>query len=203
MKEQSLLIVASHNRDKLNEIKEILADLPLRIISQAEVGLIQDVEEDGESFSANALIKARAVHASYPDAYVLSDDSGLCVDALGGAPGIYSSRFGGENSSYAQKIELLWDLLAETDPEDWSARFVCAAALVRPDGSATVSLGTMAGRLLKEPRGEHGFGYDPIFFLEDIGKTSAELSAEEKNKRSHRGQALRKLAARLSIELAE
>lgn len=200
-KTDQLLIVATHNEDKLTEIRTILSALPLTVRSQKELNLFADVEEDGDSFSANALQKARAIHDRFPAAYVLSDDSGLCVDALGGAPGIYSSRFAGEDSDYEKKFNKLWEMLADTAPEDWSARFVCAVAIVRPNGSAFVSLGTMEGRLIDEPRGSHGFGYDPIFLLEDLNLTSAELSPEQKNKRSHRGMALRKMVARLDKEL--
>ncbi len=200
-KTDQLLIVATHNEDKLTEIRTILSALPLTVRSQKELNLFADVEEDGDSFSANALQKARAIHDRFPTAYVLSDDSGLCVDALGGAPGIYSSRFAGEDSDYEKKFNKLWEMLADTAPEDWSARFVCAVAIVRPNGSAFVSLGTMEGRLIDEPRGSHGFGYDPIFLLEDLNLTSAELSPEQKNKRSHRGMALRKMVARLDKEL--
>ncbi|MGI6545239.1 MAG: RdgB/HAM1 family non-canonical purine NTP pyrophosphatase [Fastidiosipilaceae bacterium] len=198
---ERLLIVATQNEDKLTEIRAILSALPLTVRSQKELSLFADVEEDGDSFSANALLKARAIHEQFPEAYVLSDDSGLCVDALGGAPGIYSARFAGEESDYKRKFDKLWEMLADTDPEDWSARFVCAVAIVRPDGSAFVSLGTMEGRLIGEPRGGHGFGYDPIFLLEDLGLTSAELSPEQKNNRSHRGEALRKMKVRLGEEL--
>ncbi|MGI6077115.1 MAG: RdgB/HAM1 family non-canonical purine NTP pyrophosphatase [Fastidiosipilaceae bacterium] len=194
------LVVATHNRDKIKEIKAILKDLPFEVMSQKDVGFDEEVIEDGVSFPANALIKAKAVHPYCPDAYVMADDSGLCVDALGGAPGIYSSRFAGEETDYPTKFKYLWDLLASVDPDDWTARFICAVAVVRPDGSAFTVLGEMAGCITDTPRGQNGFGYDPIFYLPNLLVTSAELPPELKNMCSHRGVAVRKMAKKLLKE---
>lgn len=197
------LIVATHNADKLREIREILSEAPVEILSQSDIGFHEDVVEDGDSFAANALIKARAVHASQPDAYCIADDSGLCVDALGGAPGIYSARFADTETDYPRKFAKLWEMLQDVDPADWTARYVCAMAVVRPDGSAFVTLGTMEGRLVDEPAGEHGFGYDPIFVYTEAGQTVAEMDPVLKNQCSHRAVAIRKMAAKLMEDWEE
>lgn len=195
------LIVATHNADKLCEIRAILQDLPIMICSQAEAGWDGDVEETGDSFPANALIKARAIHEAFPEAYVLADDSGLCVDALGGAPGIYSARFADTETDYPKKFRRLWTMLSSVDPGDWTARYICAMAVVRPDGSDFVTVGQMPGRLIDRPAGKHGFGYDPIFYLDEAGMTAAQLEPDVKNRCSHRYFALCKVQNRLACEL--
>ncbi len=196
-----LLIAATGNQGKVKEIKAVLADLPFCLKTAAEVGFTDEVAEDGLSFAANALKKAQAVHRHCPQAYVLADDSGLCIDALGGAPGLYSARFGGVETGYKDKFALLYDLLKEVDPADRTARFLCAIAVVRPDGSYFTTQGLFEGRIADRPAGQGGFGYDPIFFVPAYQKTSAELTAAEKNACSHRGKALAKAVARLQLEL--
>lgn len=185
----------------MKEIRMILADLGLEILSQKEAGISADVVEDGETFEENALIKARAVREmaaarrEYQDAVVLADDSGLEIDYLNKEPGIYSARYMGEDTSYDIKNAALIGRLEGVPDEDRTARFVCAIAAVFPDGSEEVVRGTMEGQIGYEPAGENGFGYDPIFFLPEYQCTSAELSPEKKNALSHRGSGLRKMRA--------
>ena len=191
------LIFATGNMDKLREIKEILADTGYDIFSMKEAGINVDIVEDGKTFEENALIKARAV-AKASGSLALADDSGLEIDALGGEPGIYSARYMGEDTSYDIKNQNLIDRLDGVADEERTARFVCAMAAVFPDGTEKTFVKTMEGRIGYKIAGENGFGYDPIFFLPEYGKTSAEISPEEKNAISHRGKALRALAEYLS-----
>ena len=172
------LIFATGNEGKMKEVRMILADLGFEIQSMKEAGIDIDIVEDGQTFEENALIKARAI-SKETGCLVLADDSGLEVDYMDKAPGIYSARFLGEDTSYGVP-----------DPER-TARFVCAIAAVFPDGSEYTERGTIEGIIGYEERGENGFGYDPIFYLPELGKTTAELDPEEKNKISHRGNALR------------
>ncbi|HAL74184.1 MAG TPA: non-canonical purine NTP pyrophosphatase, RdgB/HAM1 family [Clostridiales bacterium] len=195
------VILATKNCDKVREIREILPDSRIRFMTMTEAGCDAEIIEDGDSFQANALIKARAVH-QLTGGYVLADDSGLAVDLLDGAPGIFSARFAGEQASYPEKIARLHDLLATWPPEQWDASFICAMALIRPDGEERVFTGECRGRIATEPRGENGFGYDPVFLLPERGLTTAELSNEEKHSISHRGQALRAVASELLRDLA-
>lgn len=183
------MIFATGNKDKMKEIKMIMADLDYEIITMKEAGFDEDIVEDGTTFEENALIKARTI-AKKTGILTLSDDSGLVIDALDGAPGIYSARFM-EGSSYDVKNAELIKRLNGVPDEKRSARFVCAVAAVYPDGREEVVRGTMEGRIGYEIAGENGFGYDPIFFLPEYGCTSAQLSPEDKNKISHRGNALR------------
>ncbi len=189
-------VIATKNKDKVHEIKEIMKDLPFSIISMEEAGIYDDIEEDGETFCENALKKATEVHKRI-GGYVMADDSGLSVDALGGAPGIYSARFHGKDSSYSEKIQALWDLLANVPLEERTAHFICAIAVVRPDGSSFTVQESMDGILYDKIVGENGFGYDPVFFLPEKGVTAAQLTNEEKNAISHRGKALRVMLAQL------
>lgn len=184
------IIFATGNQDKMREIREIMADSGAEILSMKEAGIRADVVEDGRTFEENALIKARAV-AACTDAIVLADDSGLEIDALGGEPGIYSARYMGEDTSYTVKNQHLIDRLAGVAKEERTARFVCAIAAVLPDGRELVTRQTMEGYIGWEPEGENGFGYDPIFYLDEFGCSSAALSREQKNRISHRGKALR------------
>lgn len=184
------MIVATGNAGKLNEIREILADLDLEIISMKEAGLFEEVDETGTTFEENALLKCRAIAAKTDD-FVLADDSGLVVDALNGEPGIYSSRYMGEDVSYDIKNANILERMEGVPEEKRSARFVCAVAAILPDKREYVVRGEMEGLIGHEIKGEHGFGYDPIFFLPEYGKTSAEIMPEEKNQISHRGRALR------------
>ncbi|NLF21277.1 MAG: RdgB/HAM1 family non-canonical purine NTP pyrophosphatase [Clostridiaceae bacterium] len=193
---RKLCLVATANQDKLIEIKEILRDFPLQVVAAGELGPEIEVEETAGTFGGNACLKAKAYREVYPDAYILSDDSGLCVDALNGQPGIYSARFGGTSSDYQKKSQLIWDMLRDKAvPEtEWSARFVCALAWWEPQSSEPLLFnGEMEGCIIPERRGENGFGYDPIFFLPQYGQTSAEISPALKNRISHRGLALEKL----------
>lgn len=184
------IIFATGNKDKMKEIRMILADLDVEILSMKEAGISVDIEENGTTFEENALIKAKAV-AAYTDAIVLADDSGLEIDYLNKEPGVYSARYMGEDTSYHIKNASLIERLNGVPDEKRTARFVCAVAAAFPDGSVKTVRGTMEGRIGYEEKGENGFGYDPIFYLPEYGCTSAELSGEEKNKISHRGKALR------------
>lgn len=184
------IIFATGNKDKMKEIRMILSDLDVEILSMKEAGISVDIEENGTTFEENALIKAKAV-AAYTDAIVLADDSGLEIDYLNKEPGVYSARYMGEDTSYHIKNASLIERLNGVPDEKRTARFVCAVAAAFPDGSVKTVRGTMEGRIGYEEKGENGFGYDPIFYLPEYGCTSAELSGEEKNKISHRGKALR------------
>lgn len=183
------IIFATGNKDKMKEIRAILADLGMEIVSMKEAGLAPDIVEDGATFEENAEIKARAIAGMCRD-IVLADDSGLEIDALGGEPGIYSARYMGEDTSYRVKNKNLIDRLEGVPDEKRTARFVCAIAAVFPDGSSEVVRGTIEGRIGYEERGKNGFGYDPIFIAPEYGCTTAELSEEQKNRISHRGKAL-------------
>ena len=188
------LIFATGNKGKMNEIREIMSD-SVPVLSMAEAGVSTDVEEDGNSFMENSFIKARAVartckEKGIDDAIVLADDSGLVVDALNGEPGIYSARYLGEDTPYSIKNAKIIERLNGGSDEDRTARFVCAIACVMPDGREYSAEATYEGAIGYEERGEHGFGYDPIFYLPDRGVYSAELDPDEKNRISHRGKAL-------------
>lgn len=184
------VIFATGNAHKMEEIREILGDLDIELLSMKEAGIAADIVEDGTTFEENALIKARAI-AKLSGAIVLADDSGLEIDYLNKEPGVYSSRYMGEDTSYHVKNNNLIERLNGVPDEKRTARFVCAVAAVFPDGSEKVVRATMEGRIGYEEAGENGFGYDPIFFLPEYGCSSAEISMEEKNKISHRGKALR------------
>ena len=196
------LIFATGNKGKMNEIREIMSD-SVPVLSMAEAGVGTDVEEDGNSFMENSFIKARAVartckEKGIDDAIVLADDSGLVVDALNGEPGIYSARYLGEDTPYSIKNAKIIERLNGVSDEDRTARFVCAIACVMPDGREYSAEATYEGAIGYEERGEHGFGYDPIFYLPDRGVYSAELDPDEKNRISHRGKALRMMKEILS-----
>lgn len=193
------IIIATGNENKVREIRQILSGLSDKVISMKEAGIDCDIEETGETFAENALIKARAV-AAHCDGIVIADDSGLCVDAMGGAPGVYSARFMGEETPYSEKNAAIIEKLSGLEGQDRSARFVCAMAGVL-GGEEFVVEGIMEGQIAKESAGENGFGYDPIFFLPEYGKTSAEIAPEEKNRISHRGKALRGIREELSKHL--
>ncbi len=184
------IIFATGNKGKMVEIREIMADLDAEIISMKEAGIDIDIVEDGTSFEENALIKARAVAEYAKDAIVLADDSGLEVDALNKEPGIYSARYMGEDTSYDIKNQNIIDRLEGVEKKDRTARFVCCIAAVFPDGKESVVRGTIEGYIGFEPMGEHGFGFDPIFYLPDRDVSTASIPPEEKNKISHRGRAL-------------
>ena len=180
----------------MREIRSILADLGLPVLSMKEAGVSLDIEENGATFGENAEIKARAVWER-TGGIVLADDSGLAVDYLGGEPGIYSARYLGEDTSYEVKNRVIIDRLKGVEGAARSARFVCNIAAVMPDGSVLHTEETMEGRIAEEPAGSGGFGYDPILWLEEFKKTSAEITMEEKNQISHRGKALRAMKEEL------
>ena len=184
------IIFATGNKDKMREIREIMADVDVEVVSMKEAEISVDVVEDGTTFEENALIKARAI-AEFTDAIVLADDSGLEIDYLDKAPGVYSARFMGEDTSYVIKNQALIDKLDGVEKEKRTARFVCAIAAVLPDKSELVVRETMEGYIGDHAEGENGFGYDPIFFLDEFGCSSAALTREQKNEISHRGKALR------------
>ena len=192
------IVFATGNRDKLKEIREILAGTDAEILSMREAGVTVGIEENGSTFEENSLIKARTVAGALPDTYreavVLADDSGLEIDALEGAPGVYSARFMGEDTSYDIKNAALLERMKDVPVPERTARFVCAVAAVMPDGSHHIVRKTIEGKIGYEPRGKNGFGYDPIFYLPDLSGSTAELPPEEKNAISHRGKALRAMA---------
>lgn len=188
------VIFATKNKNKMKEIREILADKDYEILSMEEAGIDIDVVEDGSTFEENALIKSRAIRDYVKDAIVLSDDSGLEIDYLNGAPGIYSARFEGEDTPYSVKNQIILNKLEGVPDEDRTARFVCAVAAAFPDGTEQVVRGTIEGMIGYESAGANGFGYDPIFFVPEYRCTTAEMTAEQKNEISHRGKALRMIA---------
>lgn len=181
------IILASNNKDKVKEVKEILKGYD--IISMKEAGIDVDIEENGTTFEENALIKARAI-MKLTGQITMADDSGLEIDYLNKAPGVYSARFMGHDTSYDIKNKALIQKLEGVNGSDRSGRFVCAIAVCFPDGREIVKRGTMEGLIAEEIKGDNGFGYDPIVYLPEYGKTSGELAPEEKNKISHRGKAL-------------
>ena len=182
------LLVATRNRGKVAEYAHLLADLGLELVSLDEVGIHYTVEEDGETYAQNALRKARS-YAAASGLLTLADDSGLDVDALDGAPGVRSARHAGEGASDEDRYRLLLRNLQSVPEEQRGARFRCVIALAWPDGRAETVEGACEGRIARAPRGDHGFGYDPVFFLPEFGQTMAELSPEIKNRISHRAQA--------------
>lgn len=196
------IIFATGNAGKMKEIKMILADLIIdgeetEILSMKEAGITADIVEDGKSFVENAIIKAKGVAAFAKGAIVLADDSGLEIDYLNKEPGIYSARYMGEDTSYHEKNANLISRLEGVEDSERSARFVCAIACALPDGKVLTQEATIEGRIGYEERGENGFGYDPIFMVPEYGKSTAELSEEEKNQISHRGKALRGMKEQL------
>lgn len=190
------IIFATGNKDKMREIREILSDCDVDIQSMKEAGINVDIVEDGKTFEENALIKAKAV-AEHTDAIVLADDSGLEIDYLNKEPGVYSARYMGEDTSYDIKNQNLIDRLDGVPKEKRTARFVCAIAAVLPDGENLIARQTMEGYIGWEIEGENGFGYDPIFYLDEYGCSSASLTPQQKNKISHRGKALRDMKEQL------
>ena len=190
------IIFATGNEGKMKEVRMILEDLGLPVLSLKDAGITADVEENGTTFEENAQIKAKAI-MEMTGALVLADDSGLEVDALDKEPGIYSARYMGHDTSYHIKNQNIIDRLEGKVGEERSGRFVCAIAAAFPDGRVLITRGTMEGQIGYEEKGENGFGYDPIFYLPEYQCYSAELSLEEKNKLSHRGKALRLMKERL------
>lgn len=194
----SRIVLASNNTGKVREINQMLEGTGIEVVSQAEIG-VSEIEETGLSFVENAILKARNAcqHSGLP---AIADDSGLEVDALGGAPGIYSARFAGANASDQDNLDKLLAEIRDVPDAARSARFQCLMVFMRhaSDPTPAICQGTWEGSILHTPRGENGFGYDPVFMVPGLGKSAAELPADEKNRRSHRGQALAKMLAVLT-----
>nr|WP_288722221.1 XTP/dITP diphosphatase [uncultured Sellimonas sp.] len=185
------IVFATGNADKMKEIRMILSDLGMEILSMKEAGVDPDIMEDGKTFEENAMIKAETVAKYLPDDIILADDSGLEIDYLNKEPGVYSARYMGEDTSYDIKNKELLRQLEGVPDEKRTARFVCAIAAVFPNGEKEAVRATIEGYIGHEIRGEHGFGYDPIFFVPEYGCSTAELTPEQKNAISHRGKGLR------------
>ena len=190
------IICATSNKDKLREIREIFSDFDCEIVSMKEAGVSMDVEESGDTFLENAYIKAKAVW-DITGGVVFSDDSGLEVDYLNKAPGVYSARFMGTDTSYEIKNKKIIQLLEEAKGRERSARYKAAICCILEDGSVIEIEESMEGEIAHSPSGSEGFGYDPIFYVKEFSRTAAQLSREEKNKISHRGKALRVLKDKL------
>ena len=186
------IIFATGNQDKMREIHEILADMDVEVVSMKEAGIHADIVEDGSTFEENAVIKAKTI-CELTGEITLADDSGLEIDYLNKEPGIYSARYMGHETSYREKNANLISRLDGVPKEKRTARFVCAIAAALPDGNSLVTRGIIEGYIGWEECGSNGFGYDPIFYLYENDKSTAELSAEEKNAISHRGKALRQM----------
>jgi XTP/dITP diphosphohydrolase len=186
------ILIATGNRGKVREINDLINDLPVRLLSFADLDDVPEVEEDGLTFEENALKKARTL-AQLTGLVTLADDSGLCVDALEGRPGVLSARYGGENASDEEKCLRILEELREVPGELRTARFVCVIALVDPADDEKLFRGVCEGRITREPTGSEGFGYDPVFYFPEAGCTFAQMDRDAKNRVSHRGRALRLL----------
>jgi XTP/dITP diphosphohydrolase len=187
-KPMTKLLIATHNSGKVKEYQKLLAGLPLELTHLAEEGLDMEVAETGESFAENAILKANA-YARASGLLTLADDSGLEVDALNGEPGIHSARYAGSEASDEERYQLLLENLKDVPWERRTARFRCVIAVATPDGEVRTAEGTCEGIIAFEPQGEHGFGYDPVFYLPEHGRTMAELPPQTKNNISHRARA--------------
>ena len=204
------IIFATGNAGKLREIKEILSDTGMEILSMKEAGIHADIVEDGTTFEENAYIKAETIAralaadgAEYGGAVVLADDSGLEIDYLHKEPGVYSARYMGADTPYDVKCRNLIERLAGVPDEKRTARFVCAIAAVMPDGETFATHGTIEGKIDHEEKGDNGFGYDPIFYVPEYGCTMAQLTEEQKNRISHRGRALEAMKEELKKRMSE
>ena len=199
---QGRIVFATGNAGKIKEIRMIMEDTGMEVVSMKDAGIRVDIEENGQSYEENALIKARAVAAFTKDV-VMADDSGLEIDYLNKEPGIYSARYLGEDTPYSVKNANLINRLEGVPDEERTARFVCAVAAVFPDGTTSVVRETIEGQIGHEIVGANGFGYDPIFYVPEFGCTTAEMTPEQKNKLSHRGKALRAIKILLEEKLNE
>ncbi|HOI75767.1 MAG TPA: XTP/dITP diphosphatase [Syntrophales bacterium] len=186
------VVFASRNRGKIREIRALLEDLPIVLRSLDDFPDAPEVEEDGDTFLENALKKALAI-ARYTGCAAMADDSGLTVDALGGAPGVHSARYAGEGADDGRNIEKLLREMQDIPEKERGAAFRCVLVLCEPDGSCESFEGAWEGRIAEKPDGDGGFGYDPVFYLPGLGKTVARLSLEEKNRLSHRARAMERL----------
>ena len=193
------LLLATTNQGKLREYRRLFADLPLELLSPADAGIALEVAEDADTFAGNARLKA-AAFARESGLPTLADDSGLEVDALGGEPGTRSARYAGDDATDAERLSFLLGKMKDVPWEKRSARFRCAIALVLPDGNVRYTDGTAEGIIALTPRGENGFGYDPVFYLPSRERTMAEITAEEKDRISHRGEAARRAHDMLAEE---
>ena len=197
------IVAATGNRNKINEIREKLAGIDnIKIIPLTDLGPVPEIIENADTFEGNALIKARKI-CSVTGMTAMADDSGLVVDALNGEPGVYSARYGGPDADDRARYMLVLDKMKDIPECRRGARFVCAIAVVLPDGREFVAEGLCEGSIAKSPEGDMGFGYDPVFFVKEKGKTMSQLSMEEKNSLSHRGRALDKMAVLLTGLAAE
>ena len=190
------LLLATRNRGKLKELADLLGDVPFELVSLTDVGIDVDVEETGRTFEDNAILKAET-YRELSGLLTLADDSGLEVDALGGEPGVHSARYAGPDATDSDRIRLLLSNLAHTPEPSRTARFRCVIAISAPDRQTQLYPGVCCGRIVREPRGDNGFGYDPVFLFPDIGLTMAELTTEQKNSVSHRALAVGKVVAGL------
>ncbi len=190
------IIIATRNQGKLREIRDILKDIPLEFLPLSDFPEVPEIEEDGYSYTENALKKAGIV-SSITGLPTIGEDSGLEVDALAGMPGIFSARYAGFNANDDDRIKKLLKELAGVSEDKRGARYVCSAVLALPDGNRFISEGTVEGRITLAPRGSVGFGYDPVFYVQEYGKTMAELPIEVKNRISHRGKAITGLRERI------
>jgi XTP/dITP diphosphohydrolase len=196
------LLIATGNRKKLEELRALLQGVPFEILCPADIGLKQDTAETGDTFEENARLKAVSL-ASQSGLLTLADDSGLEVEALGGQPGVMSARYAGENASDSQRVDYLLSKLADVPFEKRGARFRCVIAIASPQGNVQLCSGECRGYIAFQPKGQNGFGYDPVFFIPELGCTMAELPPEKKHEISHRGQAIRKARALLLKMLDE
>lgn len=197
------LIVASNNAKKIKEIKQILEKYHIEVVSLKEAGINIDVEEDGNTFIENSYKKASEIYKVVKDSMVLADDSGLAVDCLDGAPGIYSARFAGEHGNDKKNNEKLLELLKDKMDEERKAKFVCAIALIISDDKVVKVQGEIEGRIIDEERGNNGFGYDPLFYVPEYRMTFAEMDSELKNSISHRAKALKKIEGEIKKLMGE
>ncbi|WMJ79575.1 XTP/dITP diphosphatase [Clostridium sp. MB40-C1] len=191
------LIVASNNEHKIMEIREILRDFPIEIVSLKEAGIYIDIDETGSTFMENAHIKASEIYNKVKDCMVMADDSGLMVEALGGEPGVYSARYSGEHGNDKKNNDKLLRKLKGMNVEEKKAKFVCAVELIFDNNNVINVQGEVLGYIIEEERGKDGFGYDPIFYVPQLKKTFAEMTSQEKNSISHRGKALKILQEKL------
>jgi XTP/dITP diphosphohydrolase len=196
------LLVATHNQGKVREFAEMLADLDLEWLSLDDIGLEKDVDETGQTFTENAILKAET-YASETGYFTLADDSGLEVDALNGEPGIYTARYGGVGLDHQGRYQLLLKNMTGVQGDERSARFRCVIALATPDGLVGTAEGACEGMIAEAPAGDGGFGYDPVFFLPDRGVTMAQVPSSVKHQISHRGQALKAIKPLLRTKVAK